>query len=193
MIGSPNLDVSLGYSLRIEFNGLSVWKNKSDCPKCEECNRILDGSGAKYDCGDKPTPALDLTQSHDGVFVGSRGFRDFYESEDLSGLTFTEMRNGYFAIEVTRRVRFDLEKVRTLRNGLCGTCGFYRKVAVAPDPVVLEADEAPIRPNEFVASALEWGDDLARWRDLLCGSRVHDEMKRYGLRKVFFRKMGEVI
>ena len=58
-----------------------------------------------------------------------------------------------------------MEKVRTLRSGLCGTCGFYRKVAVAPDPVLLEADEAPIQPDEFVASEERREGDMIIARD----------------------------
>ena len=55
--------------------------------------------------------------------------------------------------------------MRTLRSGLCGTCGFYRKVAVAPDPVLLEADEAPIQPDEFVASEERREGDMIIARD----------------------------
>ena len=154
------------------------------CKRCPTCQALLDKWNEPLDRLRVGKRSFDIGGTYDGVHVVSRRFREFYEIEELSGLSFTDLASDpdFFAIRPTRSVPFDAKKRGTRFLKLCAECGIYESV-VGATPVFLK-DDAHIDNSEIVRTDLEFGTNDEKGPKLLCGERAAAVLNESGLRGI---------
>ena len=157
-------------------NGLYFFYDRDDvrrCPACAALTRKWEEDLSVVAIDKKSH--YDISYSYDGVLVVSRRFREVYEAEGMTGLEFSELQCGYYAVTATRIVVFDAKSRQTRFENKCADCGEYESVTGATPAFLLASPE--VAAMEFVRTDLEFGSGDEKGPVLVCGESAGEALR----------------
>ncbi|HEX5745174.1 MAG TPA: hypothetical protein VFZ09_02960 [Archangium sp.] len=169
-------------------NDLSFFKDRNDVKRCSSCGLLVAKWKENLSVVSVPRRLrYDVSSSYDGVVVVSQRFRDVYERTGLTGLEFTPLTGGYFALRATHTVVFDSARRGTRFVKKCDACGQYESVAGAA-PAFLVDGEA-IGELAFARTDLEFGSGDERAPVFVCGARAAEALRGAKLKGMDLEKV----
>lgn len=162
-------------------NDLYFFDDREDVSRCPSCGSLT----RKWEedlsvVAIKRKLRYDVSYSYDGVLVVSPRFLGIYEAEAMTGLVFTELQRGYYAIMATRIVAFDAVARQTRFETKCVTCGIYESVIGAGPAFLVTPVE--VGTSEFVRTDLEFGSDDEKSPVQICGESAAEALRAAGLK-----------
>lgn len=171
----------------LEYGGLEV---VVDMDRCGECRRRINWHKATFGATDRPSRRFNLFSSSDGYYVASEKFRKFCVDEEIEGVRFVKLQNGYSVMMLERCISVDYSRLNNIRDGWCDTCKSYRRnLLVTPLPIIKE--DANVKPMEMVETCDRWGEEIiemhtAQPSQLIVGEGVKRAIEKHKFRNISF-------
>lgn len=143
--------------------------------RCPECGCLLDPfyRSMRIDFKSK----YDFSATYEGVFVVSKRFRDYIQSERYSNVIFYPVNeeNSFFYFQVLNNViKIDAEKSRIEFKEKCMTCHYPKEVIGGFD--IFIAQEAPLLDG-FYTTDVYWRTHYIYWPEFLIGQETYEKLK----------------
>ena len=166
----------LGYSFYGHDNDTYFYYDRTDIKRCPICNNLTDKWNEDISNIIITKTKIDISYSYDGILVVSEKFKKIYDENNIEGLNFIALKNGFYFIRPINVVNFDSERRKTRFINQCKKCGMYESIA-GSSPVFLKENET-IPAKGFVRTDLEFGSDDEKHPLVLCGLEVGKILKK---------------
>lgn len=172
-------------------NGYYFFYGREDVKRCPACKSLLDKWNEDLACVPIPrAPKYEISYSYDGVLVVTQRFREVVEGAGITGLVFTPLQRGLFAIRASSTIAFDPVRRQTRFEGRCESCGTYTQVAGATPAYFMPGATLP--PMGFARTDIEFGSNDGKSPMEICGDEAAKVLRAAKFRSLELWRVKDV-